>query len=353
VVAAAALAVLAAVAGAWFGWRAAAGTAYAQAVATMPDETLRATYTDWAGVRSAAGGDALGAASTAREVERFLADAYEQDLTSTSAVVGSTYAMERLFGFSPLTATWEMYGQSRAGAVVVLRFGESVDLAGAERNLRSLGYRPPAEGAGQGGVWEGSVDLVARLDRALTPVFQNVVVLPEEGLVLLSDGSLYAGSSAAVVAGDAASLASVAGVEGLAEAAGEPVSAVLWARDFACEALGMADASDEDRALAEQLLAQAGGVSPLTGVVLALQPDRSLLVGMHFESADQASEDLRPRVELATGEAAGQGGSFGERFRVVEAVADGQLLVMDLEPVAADLPLLSDLSAGPLLFASC
>jgi hypothetical protein len=94
-------------------------------------------------------------------------------------------------------------------------------------------------------------------------------------------------------------------------------------------------------------------VSPLAGAVVAMQPDRSLVVGLHFESADQASDDLRPRAELASGEAIGQGGTFGERFRVVEAVADGQQIVLDLEPTSDTAPLLSDLTQGPLLFASC
>ena len=84
-----------------------------------------------------------------------------------------------------------------------------------------------------------------------------------------------------------------------------------------------------------------------------MHPDRSLVVGMHFEDSDQAREDLRPRVKLASGEAPGQGGTFGERFRVREAEADGNDIVMHLRPAAKDLSLVSDLTDGPLLFASC
>lgn len=345
--------VVALVTGAWVGWQARQRTSYEGAVASLPEATLRATYTDWAEVRSLADGADLDAASTSRDVGNFLSRAYDLDLTGTSAVVDSTYAMNRRYGFSPIDAEWEMFGQSREGQVVVMKFGESVDLEGVERNLRSLGYTPPASGAANGGVWTGSTDLVATIDSTLTPVLENVVVLPSEGLVLLSDDQAYASSSAAVVSGSAAGLDEVPGTSSLAAAAESPASAVLFASDFACEALSMGAADEDDQARADELVASAGGVSPLAGVVLALQPDRSMVVGLHFEDSSQASDDLRPRTTLATGEAPGQGGTFPERFRVEEAAADGNEIVLQLEPAADDLPLLSDLTQGPLLFATC
>lgn len=354
VVVAAAVAVVAVLGGgAWFGWRAVQSTPYEQAVAWLPESTLRATYTDWDAVRSLADGASLGPSSSSREVEAFLARAYDLDLTGTSAVSGSTYAMARRYGISALDAEWEMLGQSRDGQVVVLRFDGSVDLEGVEGSLRRLGYDPPADGAGSGGVWAGSADLVASIDPVLTPVMQNVVVLPGEGVVLLSDSRAYAAASASVVAGSAAGLDEVPGTSPLAASAGSPVSAVMFASDFACEALSMASADEDDQAVADELVSAAGGVSPLAGVVVALERDRSLVVGLHFESPEQASDDLRPRVELASGDAPGQGGSFAERFRVEEAAADGNEIVMRLKPAADDLPLLSDLTQGPLLFATC
>lgn len=345
--------VVAVAVGGWLGWRAWQRTALEEAVGALPESTLRATWTDWAQVRSLAGGSSLGSSSSTRDVSRFVDRAYEQDLTSTSAVVDGTYVLNRRYGFSPVDATWEAYGQSREGAVAVMHFGDAVDLGGVERNLRRLGYTPPSGGAGSGGVWAGSADLVATIDLSLTPVMQNVVVLPDERLVLLSDSQSYASAAASAATGSAEGLDAVSGVSSLAAATGEPVSAVLLASDFACEAAGMASADEEDQAVAEDLISSAGGVSPLAGLVVALDPDRSVTVGMHFESSSQASGDLRPRLRLASGEAPGQGGTFVERFRVAEAVADGNEIVMDLRPAEDDSPLLSDLTQGPLLFASC
>lgn len=338
------------VAGAWFGWRAVQRSEYERAVRLLPDSTLRATWTDWAAVRLLAEGSDLDADPSPRDVDGFLSRAYDLDLTSTSAVADSTYAMDRHYGFSALDAEWEMLGQSPDGQVVVLGFGDTADLENVERSLRRLGYSAPSA---DGGVWSGSADLVAGIDVSLTPVMQNVVVLPAEGLVLLSDAQAYASVAAGVVAGSEPSLDEVDGVSALASAVGSPVTAVHFADDFACEALGMASADDGDQALADRLVEEAGGVSPLAGYVMAMAPDRTAVLGMHFESSSRASADLRPRVELATGEAVGQGGTFAERFRVVEARSDGSEVVLELEPADNDLPLVSDLTHGPVLFATC
>ncbi|HEY0773327.1 MAG TPA: hypothetical protein VGD51_04540, partial [Nocardioidaceae bacterium] len=117
-----AVAGVAAAGGAWVGWQSMQRTSYEEAVASLPEKTLRATYTDWASVRTLAEGSGLGAASTSRDVGNFLSRAYDLDLTSTSAVVDSTYAMNRRYGFSPIDADWEMFGQSREGQVGVMKF---------------------------------------------------------------------------------------------------------------------------------------------------------------------------------------------------------------------------------------
>jgi hypothetical protein len=345
--------VLAVVAG-FLAWRAITVTHYVEGLDAMPAETLRASWTDWAQVRTMAGGHAVGVAATSREVDRFVQRAYDRGVTSTSAVVSSTYALGRRFGFSPLDASWEMYGQSRQGAVAALAFGDSVDLDRAEQSLERLGYDAPPDGAGTGGVWTGSADLVAQIDATLTPIFENVVVLPDQQMVLLSDSAAYADAAAEVVTGDAPSLVDETdGIPELGDVAGEPVSAVMYASDFACEALGMAVAGEEDQAVAEDLVARAGTVNPLAGLVLAMRRDGSLTVGMHFETAEQAEANLRPRLRLARGEAVGQGGTFAERFSVSVARAEDQQVVLDLKPAEPDEDLLSDLAQGPLVFATC
>jgi len=344
------VAVLVLVAAGLVGWRLfAPPSTYAQAVDALPASTLRASYTDWQEVRALAGGTTLGPASTGGEVGAFLRRAYDRGLTSASALTGSVSAMERVYGFSPISALWESYGQSRQGSVDVLRLPDGTDFDGIEQDLRTLGYRSPRSGIGTGGVWRGSANLVAHISPGLTPVQQNVVVLASQGVVLLSDSASYAASAASVVRGKAPSLES-----SLTSVAGSPVSAVLWARDFACVDLSMGSASAEDQRVGSRLVARAGAINPLSGLVMALQPPASLdmTVGMEFEDSDQASENLQPRVDLASGPAPGQGGTFPGRFRITSAQASGSSVVLQLQPRHGE-QLLSDLSEGPVLFATC
>ena len=330
-----------------------AGSTYETALATLPEATLRTTFTDWAHVRSDAGGASLGAGSSRSKVEGFLGRAYDLDLTSGSAVAESTYAMQEKYGFSPLDAEWEAFGQSHQGQVDVMRVEDDVDLAGVERALRRLGYTPPRGGSGQGGTWVGGADLVATVDPGLTPVQQNVAVLPDDHLVLMSDSASYLSAATSVARGDEDSLADAEGVSSLAQHAGDPVAAVQWSSTFACEDLSMGAADEEDQRVADDLVAKAGDVSPVEGVVMAQQADRSLVLGLHFESSDQASANLQSRVDLASGDAPGQGGSFADRFTLDSGTARDQDVVLTTKPTGRGASVLSDLSSGPVLFATC
>jgi hypothetical protein len=327
-------------------------SAYEQAVATMPASTLRINYTDWSQVRRLASGTSLGSSPSRHDVAAFLNRAYNLDLTAASAVSDQTYPLLRFYGFSPLDAEWEIYGQSRQGSVDVLQLDSSVDLSTVAQHLRSLGYKAPPGGGGPGGTWAGSSDLVVKLSGGLTPVQQNVALLPDQHLVLMSDSAAYASSATQVVTGSRPSVTGVDGVTDMAAEAKDPVSSVMWASDFACEDLAMSQAGVQDQRAAAALMSKAGSVSPLSGLVMAMQPDRSMVIGMRFETSDEASANLQPRVNLASGPAPGQGGGFPGRFTILEAHADGQNVVMHVQPRRRE-SLLSDISEGPVLFATC
>jgi hypothetical protein len=334
-------------------WRVLHGrSTYEEALSVLPESTLRTTFTDWAEVRAQAKGSSLDAGSSHAQVSAFLNRAFDLDLTSGSGLSESTYLLMRRFGFSPLDAQWEVLGQSRQGQVDVLRVADDVDMPGIERALRRLGYTPPPDGSGSGGTWVGGPDLVAGLGEGATPVQQNVVVLPDDKLVLMSDSATYAGVAASVATGSGKTLLDAEGVADLADAADDPDAAVQWTSSFACEDLTMRSADAEDQRVADQLVAKAGKVSPLDGLVMAQQADRSLVVGMHFETSQQASSNLQTRVNLAAGDAPGQGGSFAERFSVTSGQADGRNVVLRLRPRSSD-AVLSDISTGPVLFATC
>lgn len=340
-----ALTVLVLVAGAVVAWRLMDRPGpYERAVGWLPEDSLRVTWTDWAAVRADVGAPPPGAGAGA--VAGFLDRAYEADLSSGSAVADATRALDGRYGFSPLDVGWEVLGQARGGQVVVLALAEGADLAALEGRLRRLGYDAPPDGPGTDGTWQGGVDLVASIDPTLTPVMQHMAVVRDERLVVMSDAPGPVSATVSVIAGDEPGLDTP-----LTALAGTPVQAWLWADDFACEDLTMSSADPEDQRLAERLVEEAGGVSPLSGLVMARQPDGSVTVGMRFENDDQAGDNLQPRVDLAAGPAPGQGGSFGDRFRITSGEADGPDVVIAAEP-REDFAL-SDITSGPVLFATC
>ncbi len=114
----------------------------------------------------------------------------------------------------------------------------------------------------------------------------------------------------------------------------------------------MAQADPDDQDAADQLVERAGGVNPMTGFAMAVEPDRQVVVAMAFETDEQARRNADSRAELASGPAPGQGGDFADRFTLGPVTADGSVVRMELLPVDGS-PVLSDLSTGPVLFATC
>jgi hypothetical protein len=270
---------------------------------------------------------------SAAKVEAFLSKGFDADLTSASAMVTSAAALQSHLGFSPATADWELFAQSSSGAVVVVDPG-STD--GIERALQRTGYKH-----GGHGTWDGT-DVVVQL--GITPEFAHVAV--QDGRVLASDSADYLDE---VLEGGFSPTHEVDQVAGALE---DPVSAVVYSGDYACGHLAMSQADDVDQAQAAALLQQAGGVDPLTAFAMGAGPDRQVTVALGFESHDQAVHDADARATLASGAAPGQGGDFGDRFDLGKVEASGRVVTMRLQPVKGAY-VLSDLSTGPVLFASC
>jgi hypothetical protein len=327
-----------------------AATRLERAVAMLPESTLRASYTDWDKVSEQADGGGITAATSEAKTEAFLDRAFGEDLTTVSALGSSFAELAANYEVTPLDAEWEIYGQGRDGAVDLLRLGAGVDLEALEERFAALGYQSPPEGEGESGVWVGTPELLAGFDVPLQTLQLNVAVVESERVLVMSDTPEYAASVVELVQGDGASLETTAGVPELVAVAEEPTVAVLWAGDFACEDLAMSGAGPAEAEEGAALVAEAGGVHPLTGLVMA-QGASSLTVGMTFASEEQAVADLQPRTDLASGPAPGQGGTFPERFEVTEATSEDTVVRLELEPVEG--PVLADLGQGPVLFATC
>ncbi|GAB2854596.1 hypothetical protein [Nocardioides pacificus] len=347
-VALAVVVVLALVAGAvvalgW--WRESQRTELERAARMAPDSTLRLSWTDWAAVRAELDVD-LDASASGVRVDDFLDAGFERDLTSTTALQASAATMQERFGFSPATLEWEAFTQSEEGALVTMRLPESTDFDELADTLAALGYTAPQD---DDGVWRGGSAVVTRIGGTLSPELQHVALLADERLVLTSDTATYLETALAAVDDEDAGMEDV---EDVVVPSGEPLSAVVYTGDQACRSLAMSQADQTDQSQADELVRAAGGVHPLTGFAMSIQPDDTVRAVLALEDDERARSDADSRATLATGPAPGQGGDFADRFALASATAEGRSVILDLEPGEGEY-VLSDLSSGPVLFATC
>ncbi|WP_107705292.1 hypothetical protein [Nocardioides allogilvus] len=332
------------VVGVWW-WRAEHRPDLARAVSFAPASTERLSWTDWQAVRRSVGVD-LSTRPSTDEVTAFLDEAFSQDLSTSSALVESAATLNAQFRFSPATLDWELLAQGPDGAVDILGFPDDTDFAALADNLESLGFTRPAD---EDGVWVGGADLLARIGPNLTPELQFFALLPDAGVVLTSDTQGYLEKAVSAATGESATLASL---DDVVAAAGSPLVAAIFTGAYACEHLAMAAADDTDQAQAEELVRLAGGVHPMTGFAMATEASGQITVSMAFESEDAARQDADSRAALARGPAPGQGGAFTDRFELTSATADDQVVQLELAPLEGQY-VLSDLTSGPVLFATC
>ena len=309
-------------------WRHSDQTVFARAVAAAPAGTERVSWTDWAGVRREVGAD-VDARSSAREVRDFLDRGFEDDLTSTSALVQSASVLQDSFGFSPASADWELFSQASDGAAVVLRMPDESDMSDIGDRLEELGYPRPAE---EGGVWAGGPDVLSAISPDLTPELGYVVLLADEHLVLTSDQEAYV-RVAADAARDDGSPRGRAVVGGgrrgdrrcrrRCTAATTPAGRWPWAGPTPTTRPGPPSWSPRPE--------------PSTRTSRSRWPGLTTArYGWRWSSPndDQARANADSRAALATGPAVGQGGDFADRFTLDKAKADGSLVTLDLSPSA-------------------
>jgi hypothetical protein len=326
-------------------WADADRTRLEQALALAPASTARFSWTDWAAVRRELG-VSLSESSSAGDVNRFLDKGFDADLTSESSLVNSADVLQREYGVSPATADWELLAQGEKGSLLIVALPDSYDLDALGDRLDGLGYR---HSSGTDGVdaWDGGASVVSGIGD-ISPQLSYIGIDADDHLLVASDKADYVVSWHGSTRGDDLS-------DGIGQAAatmGDTVSASVYSGDYACGELAMTHAGNDDRVRAQQLITQAGEVGPYEGFAIGLLPGGGMRVAMAFDTDEQARTNADTRAKLAAGPAPGQGGAFPDRFSVDRVVADGDVVRMDLDPVAGSYPL-SDLSSGPVLFATC
>jgi hypothetical protein len=319
------------------------GSDFERAAGLLPEKTLRVSWTDWSRLRD----ETEVADPTGTGEQDFLADLSDRDL-SVSSLAASAPALRKGLGFDPVTADWEILGQSRAGMVMILKVSDETDLGDVADHYAKAGFSQPDDDAMSGGVWEGGPDVITGVEGLSSPELQHAAFLEDEELLLSSDSADYLRSAVPYATGDKDGL----DLSDLAGPAGDPLAAVALAGDLACEELSMASADPDAQAVADQLVEEAGGVDPVTGYLVALGADRRLTVVFDFENDDQAELNARSRKALAGAEDPGQFVEYSQLFDLDDVEADGHTVVLTGTAHLSEAPL-SNLSSGPVLLAAC
>lgn len=327
-------------------WMSGPDSRVAAAVALAPADSERLTWTDWSAVREDLDAD-LGADAPVAAVEELLDAGFEADLTSMSALVDSAPVLHESYGVSPANLDWELLAQGPEGQLILMGLPESVSLDGLRGTLEELGYTPPEEDGGTWSLGDGALADVG----SLTPELANLRIDADERVLAASDEPAHLDRWGE----DPRGTGREDGIEDVVATYDDDnpaLAAAIYSGDQVCSSLAMSQADQADQAQAGQLIADAGEIHPVRGFSMAALADGTVETVMAFETDDQARTDADTRAGLAAGPAPGQGGSFADRFELGEVTADGRLVTMSLEPVDGAY-VLSDLTSGPVLFATC
>src|SRR3546814_5185290 len=101
----------------------------------------------------------------------------------------------------------------------------------------------------------------------------------------------------------------------------------------------MTQADDDAQTVAASLISEAGGVSPLKGYLVAMEPDGVMSIVLAFEDDDQAERNLDSRRALAGAEDPGQAIAYSDSFRLTDAVESGHHVVITARATKAGYPL--------------
>lgn len=284
------------------------------AIAESPAGADRYSWTDWAAVRAVLHHPAADAIENA---------AYNADLLETTALRSTSSDLSQM-GFSLASIDSELFVQSKAGDVDILRLNTPVDPSTWKGWTRTGAY------------WRAPNAIV-------NPVLAYVEVTDAGRTLIAADQPPYLAQAVAALRHPNPVPDTVSG---------SPLSAFTFSGSYACTALAMAHASPNDQASGQDLLARAGAVNPILSYTLARDSATDVYVSMGFSSDDQARANAITRQTLAVGQAPGIGGSFTDLFSLTKATWSGKVATLDLTPVNGK-PLMGMLATNAVLFATC
>lgn len=296
----------------------------AAAMSSMPESTLVAGFTDW------------------RHVMRqgSLTQARERDLVTRSALIDVAPGLAVALGVKLRNIEWEAYGQGGFGEAVVVRLKGA--MPSADR-LRGSGYRMDK------GVWTATGRLAA-----VEPIYGSLVVLPRDGVLVLSAQRRAVAAIRDTLRGRTGSFADHRAVADAIVPLAGVHTALVQARGLGCQATEPGREPETARQVeaAEQRFGSVVRYSVLArGLRDAPSDTQRFRAAMTFPSAAVAADQAQIRGALSRGPFIGRSGDMAEVLQLRSSRADGRTVLLTYDHPADSEYLMT--GQGPLLPASC
>lgn len=316
-----------------------------QALDVLPADTRVAGFTDWAQIRTTLGFDDV---TSAIDRKTLVNNSSERDLSTRSVFEASTEEMQAKFGWTIADLRWEAYGQASDGALLAAGLNDDLKAGTVTSGLRDLGY------VQNGDTWSiDSADLSVKVP-GLPTTFANIAFLDDERLVLLSDKASYLDRALAMHREHATSLAGVAAVRHTATPLLGALSAAIQVSKDACESTGLAGLPATVRAQGRNTVKPLGKLEPVAYGARAMfdhDGGQRLRFSLTFDSAAQATRQLKLRRVLSTGPFVGRNGQIGDVLTLTAGHTTGSNATLDFVLDATKGAFMT--GSGPLLFAAC
>jgi hypothetical protein len=332
--------------GRWAGGAAAADprSPLAAALDTLPAGTQVAGFTSWSQIREVLG---VGS-STAADRAALSDDASLRDLSTRSVLGAHAEAMHESYGWSVADAEWEVYGQSGAGAALVLRLDGSVSFDAVRDRLDELGY------VRRGRTWTIGSD-GAGVEPDLATALSAVTLVPGRRLVVAADRQAYVSQVLAAVHHDKPSLLSVRSAADVAATMVGADSALLQTGSIACSTTALPDDDPDVQAQARTAVERAGRLAAPEFAGRAIDAGTAssqvMRFALGFRSPAVAAEQVQVRTALARGPFIGRSGRVEDSLVLRSSHVRGSAAVLRFRHDPDSTAYMT--GDGPLLLAGC
>ena len=260
----------------------------------------------------------------------------------------------RRFGFSPADVDWELFSQCTAGAVLIVGLPDGVDFDELGDGFEALGYERPATRTRASGTAGRGACSPASSRRE--PDARSSSTSPSTPTTTCCSPATAARTCETAVRRPRTTTWTTPGLPTTwPRRSGEPLSAAVYTGDYACKALAMAQADEDDQSTADRA-GRRGGHGRPDDRRSRWRSSPAARCGwrMAFENDDQARTNADSRADAGRrARRPARAATSPTGSPSVRSPPTASWSRSTCEPASRTATCSRDLSTGPVLFATC